>query len=151
MRPGSKAILLVMLLAGMVSAQDREAMKEHLLGAWKMELRILRSPGFVSYQEDSTISFTAILPDGRLQVLARITTRVVAETEDQFTRPGCVGKKECIFDEATEGIAAVFGNSLYIDWIDEGWIDDFMKISGDVMTGDDGNGPIKLIKQTDRD
>jgi hypothetical protein len=142
-----KTFLLFLILSfGVTHAQDRAAVREHLLGAWKMDERILRSPGFVSYQEDATITFTSLLPDGRLQVIARITTRAVAETENQFTRPGCVGEKECIFDDATEGLCAVFGNSLYIDWIDPGWIDDFFKLSGNELNGDDGNGPIRLTK-----
>lgn len=142
-----KTFLLIFLFSfGAAYAQDRDAIREHLLGAWKMEERILRSPGLVSYQEDATITFTTLLPDGRLQVIARITTRAVAETENQFTRPGCVGKKECIYDDATEGLCAVFGQSLYIDWIDPGWIDDFFKLSGNELNGDDGNGPIRLIK-----
>ncbi len=139
-------LLLLLFPFGATHAQDRDANREYLLGSWKMEERILRSPGLVSYQEDATITFTALLPDGRLQVIARITTRAVAETEDQFTRPGCVGKKECIYDDATEGLCAVFGQSLYIDWIDPGWIDDFFKLSGNQLNGDDGNGPIRLIK-----
>jgi len=139
-------LLLLLLPFGVTHAQDRDAIREYLLGAWKMEERILRSPGLVSYQEDATITFTSLLPDGRLQVIARITTRAVAETENQFTRPGCVGKKECIYDDATEGLCAVFGQSLYIDWIDPGWIDDFFKLSGNELNGDDGNGPIRLIK-----
>lgn len=142
-----KTILLCLALSfGTAFAQDRDEIREYLLGAWKMEERILRSPGLVSYQEDATITFTSLLPDGRLQVIARITTRAVAETENRFTRPGCVGKKECIYDDATEGLCAVFGHSLYIDWIDPGWIDDFFKLSGNELNGDDGNGPIKLIK-----
>lgn len=139
-------VVFLALSFGVACAQDRDEIREYLLGAWKMEERILRSPGLVSYQEDATITFTSLLPDGRLQVIARITTRAVADTENQFTRPGCVGKKECIYDDATEGLCAVFGKSLYIDWIDEGWIDDFFKLTGNELNGDDGNGPIKLIK-----
>lgn len=139
-------LLLLLFPFGVAHAKDSDANREYLLGAWKMEERILRSPGLVSYQEDATITFTSLLPDGRLQVIARITTRAVAETENQFTRPGCVGKKECIYDDATEGLCAVFGQSLYIDWIDPGWIDDFFKLSGNELNGDDGNGPIRLIK-----
>ncbi|RLA28557.1 MAG: hypothetical protein DRR11_06870 [Gammaproteobacteria bacterium] len=139
-------LLFLFLPLGVVHGQDRDAVKQHLLGAWKMEPRILRSPGLVSYQEDATLTFTAVLPDGRLQVITRVTTRSVADTENQFTRPGCVGKKECIYDGATEGLCAVFGQSLYIDWIDPGWIDDFFKLSGNELTGDDGNGPIRFIK-----
>jgi hypothetical protein len=139
-------VYFFMFLAGAAQAQDRDAVKQHLLGAWKLEPRVLRSPGLVTYQEDATLTFTAVLPDGRLQVITRVTTRSVAETDDRFTRPGCVGKKECIYDGATEGLCAVFGNSLYIDWIDPGWIDDFFKLSGNELTGDDGNGPIRFIK-----
>ena len=36
---------------------------------------------------------------------------------------------------------------MYIDWLDEGWIDDLFTISGNEMTGDDGNGPIRLVKE----
>jgi hypothetical protein len=139
-------LLFLVLPLGVVHGQDRDAVKQHLLGVWKMEPRVLRSPGLVSYQEDATLTFTAVLPDGRLQVITRVTTRSVADTENQFTRPGCVGKKECIYDGATEGLCAVFGQSLYIDWIDPGWIDDFFKLSGNELTGDDGNGPIRFIK-----
>ena len=139
-------LLFLFLSLGVVRGQDRDAVNQHLLGAWKMEPRVLRSPGLVSYQEDATLTFTAVLPDGRLQVITRVTTRSVADTENQFTRPGCVGKKECIYDGATEGLCAVFGQSLYIDWIDPGWIDDFFKLSGNELTGDDGNGPIRFIK-----
>jgi len=140
------SLLFLFLPVSIVHGQDRDAVKQHLLGVWKMEERVLRSPGLVSYQEDATLTFTAVLPDGRLQVITRVTTRSVADTENQFTRPGCVGKKECIYDGATEGLCAVFGQSLYIDWIDPGWIDDFYKLSGNELTGDDGNGPIRFIK-----
>jgi len=140
------SLLFLFLPVSIVHGQDRDAVKQHLLGVWKMEERVLRSPGLVSYQEDATLTFPAVLPDGRLQVITRVTTRSVADTENQFTRPGCVGKKECIYDGATEGLCAVFGQSLYIDWIDPGWIDDFFKLSGNELTGDDGNGPIRFIK-----
>ncbi len=147
MRIVRKTFLFFLLFSpGTAPGQEPDAVRQHLLGSWKLEPRILRSPGLVAYQEDATLTFTALLPDGRLQVIARITTRAVAETENQFTRPGCVGKKECIYDDATEGLCAVFGQSLYIDWIDPGWIDDFFKLSGNELNGDDGNGPIRLIK-----
>jgi len=143
----SRTVLLFFIFSFSAAAgRDGDAVKQHLLGAWQLEPRVLRSPGLVTYQEDATLTFTALLPDGRLQVITRVTTRIVAETDDRFTRPGCVGKKECIYDGATEGLCAVFGNSLYVDWIDPGWIDDFFKLSGNELTGDDGNGPIKFIK-----
>ena len=141
-----KFVFFLIFFLGAAHGQDRDAVKQHLLGVWKLEPRVLRSPGLVTYQEDATLTFSALLPDGRLQVITRVTTRSVAETDDRFTRPGCVGKKECIYDDATEGLCAVFGNSLYVDWIDPGWIDDFFKLSGNELTGDDGNGPIKFIK-----
>ena len=42
----------------------------------------------------------------------------------------------------------MFRNTIFIDWLDDdGWIDDLLTIDGDVMTGDDGNGPIRLVKE----
>jgi hypothetical protein len=87
------------------------------------------------------------MPDGKYRVLSRVSTRAVAETDDLLIRPGCIGKSECFYDDATEGIGTVFRNTLHIDWIDEGWIDDFLTLDGNVMTGDDGNGLIRLVKE----
>ncbi len=40
----------------------------------------------------------------------------------------------------------MINDKLFNDWISEGWIDDVFTISGNKMSGDDGNGPIKLTK-----
>jgi len=111
-----------------------------------MDPRTLRSPTVTSYQEDGTVTFTR-MEDGRFSVIARITTRIVSENGEKFTSPGCEEETECTVDSASEGIASVFGNSMYVDWIDDSWIDDFFKISGNEMDGDDGNGPIHLVRE----
>ena len=128
-------------------SQEKESIQERLIGVWRMDPRTLEAPGAKYYQEDGTVSITEQLPDGRFRVIARITTRGVSETEITFNEPGCQNVKECTYDSATEGIGALFRKTLYIDWIDEGWIDDVMTIEGNVMTGDDGNGLIRLVKQ----
>ena len=86
--------------------------------------------------------------DGTFRVMARITTRATAISDDLFFIPGCVGKTECVYDDATEGVGTLINDKFFIDWLDdEGWIDDLMTIEGDEMTGDDGNGPIRLVKE----
>ena len=81
-------------------------------------------------------------------MLFRSTTRAVAESDDLLVRPGCLGKKDCVYDEATEGVGVLMDDRIYIDWLDDdGWIDDLLTIDGNVMTGDDGNGPIRLVKE----
>lgn len=140
--------LLFILLATFAFSQERQSLEEHLIGVWRMEPRKLYSPGVVYTQEDGTVSIMEQMPDGKFRVMSRITTRAVAETDDLFLRPGCIGKTECVYDDATQGIGVLFRNTLYIDWIDdEGWIDDLLTLDGDVMTGDDGNGPIRLVKE----
>ncbi len=140
-------LALVLLLMGAVtaSAQEQKSAAERINGVWRMDPRTLRSPALTSYQEDGTVTFTQ-LEDGRFSAIARITTRMVSETDETFTMPGCEGETECTIDSASEGIASVFGNSMYVDWINDAWIDDFFKISGNEMNGDDGNGPIHLVK-----
>jgi hypothetical protein len=135
------------LLAAPVSAQEELSVEERLIGVWRMDPRTLEAPGAKFYQEDGTVSILERLPDGRFRVIARITTRAVSETDMTFNEPGCVNTKECTYDSATEGIGAVFRNTMYIDWVSEGWIDDVFTIKGNVMTGDDGNGPIRLVKE----
>lgn len=127
-------------------AQDSESIDDLLLGVWNMELRVLRSFNFVSHQEEANISITEKMPDGTYRVLARVTTRIVADVPGLIDRPGCSDKKECIVDDATEGEGRLVNGKLYIDWIDETWIDDIFTILGDRMEGDDGNGPIRLYK-----
>ncbi|MGI9203037.1 MAG: hypothetical protein ACR2Q3_03455 [Woeseiaceae bacterium] len=140
------AMVALLICGAMAFAQERKSAAERINGVWRMDPRTLRSPALTSYQEDGTVTFTQ-LEDGRFSAIARITTRLVSETEETFTMPGCEGETECTIDSASEGIASVFGNSMYVDWIDDGWIDDFFKISGNEMDGDDGNGPIHLVKQ----
>ena len=121
-------------------------MVENLLGVWKMEPRILRRENFVSYQEEATVSITERLPDGRYLVIARMTSRVVTDVEGALNIPGCEDKTECIYDDATEGLGSSFRSAFYVDYFAENWIDDLFTVKGNVMTADDGNGPIKLIK-----
>jgi hypothetical protein len=139
--------LVLLLPSFVVYGQDNESMEETLLGVWIMEPRVLRGANFVDYQEEATISITEKLPDGRYLVLARMTSRVVTDDEGILNIPGCEEKTECIYDEATEGIGSSFRSAFYVDYYAENWIDDLFTVKGHVMTADDGNGPIKLIKQ----
>jgi hypothetical protein len=137
-----------MLMAPFAFGQDESSLEEHIIGVWRMDPRVLRSPGVVYNQEDGTVSIMEKMPDGTFRVMSRVTTRAVAESDDLLLRPGCIGKTECVYDDATEGVGTLFKNTIYIDWLDdEGWIDDLLTIDGDVMTGDDGNGPIRLVKE----
>jgi hypothetical protein len=142
--------LFAALLAPALSvAQDDVPLEEHVIGVWRMELRTLESPGVIYYQEAGNVSIVEQMPDGTFRVMSRVTTRAVAESDDLLVRPGCLGKKECVYDEATEGVGVLMDNRIYIDWLDDdGWIDDLLTIEGNVMTGDDGNGPIRLVKET---
>ena len=130
-------ILCLLLATAAAYAQSARDLETHVIGVWRMDPRTLYSPGVVYYQEDGTF-----------RVMSRVTTRAVAESDDLLLRPGCIGKKECIYDDATEGIGTLYRNTIHIDWLDdEGWIDDLLTIDGNVMTGDDGNGPIRLVKE----
>ena len=145
--PMLRAFLIAAIFCPVVlHAQDNRSMEETLLGVWKMEPRILQRNNYVAYQEEATISITERMPDGRYLVIARMTSRVVADVEGLIDVPGCENKKECIFDDATEGIGSSFRSAFYIDYYADNWIDDLFTVKGDVMTADDGNGPIKLIK-----
>lgn len=124
-------------------AQDLD---EHILGEWKMELRVLDFAEVKFHQEEASIFISEKLPDGTFRIISHITTRAVAESEDLLLRPECEGKTECIYDDGSEGIGRLINGKLFIDWISEGWIDDVFTISGNKMTGDDGNGPIHLTK-----
>ena len=141
--------LFVALLAPALSiAQGDVPLEEHIIGVWRMELRTLESPGVIYYQEAGNVSIVEQMPDGTFRVMSRVTTRAVAESDDLLVRPGCLGKKECVYDEATEGVGVLMDDRIYIDWLDDdGWIDDLLTIDGNVMTGDDGNGPIRLVKE----
>ena len=144
-------LIYVLLLLAPISAvgQDSMSLEEHIIGVWRMDLRTLEAPGMKFFQEEGTVSIIERMPDGTFRVMSRVTTRAVAESADLMYRRGCIGKTECVYDEATEGVGTLMDNRLYIDWIDdEGWIDDLLTINGNVMTGDDGNGPIRLVKET---
>jgi hypothetical protein len=129
------------------NGQDSKSIEETLLGVWEMEPRILRRVNFVIYQEEATIAITERMEDGRYRVIARMTSRTVADVAGLINIPGCEDKLECIFDDATEGIGSSFRSAFYIDYFGANWIDDLFTVKGNVMTGDDGNGPIKLIKK----
>ena len=148
MRSSLPLLLAGIFLVNISYAQEEQSVGERVLGVWRMDPRILYSPGVVYYQEDGTVSIMEQMPDGKFRVMSRVTTRAVAESDDLLIRPGCIGKKECVYDDATEGIGVVFRNTIYIDWIDDdGWLDDLLTIKGEVMTGDDGNGLIRLVKE----
>lgn len=140
-------VLLTFLTLSIAYGQGGSAVDDDIIGVWRMDPRILSTPAVVYYQEEGTVSIMERMADGTFRVMSRVTTRAVAERDDLLFRPGCVGKKECIYDDATEGIGTLRGDRFFIDWIDdEGWIDDLLTIDGNVMTGDDGNGPIRLVK-----
>ena len=148
MRSSLPLLLAGIFLVNISYAQEEQSVGERVLGVWRMDPRILNSPGVVYYQEDGTVSIMEQMPDGKFRVMSRVTTRAVAESDDLLIRPGCIGKKECVYDDATEGIGVVFRDTIYIDWIDDdGWLDDLLTIKGEVMTGDDGNGLIRLVKE----
>jgi hypothetical protein len=90
----SKIILLGTFLFPFcaLQAQDTDSMEDILLGVWKMEPRILRRENYVAYQEEAIIAITGRLPDGRYTILARMTSRVVAEVEGLIDIPGCEDK-----------------------------------------------------------
>lgn len=132
-----------LLLAISSFAQDLD---EQILGEWQMELRILDFPGVKYHQEEASIFISEKLPDGTFRIISHITTRAVADSEYLLLRPECEGKTECIYDDGSEGIGRLINGRLFVDWFSEGWIDDVFTISGDKMSGDDGNGPIRLTK-----
>jgi hypothetical protein len=143
------SLFAALLTPALSIAQDDVPLEEHIIGVWRMELRTLESPGVMYYQEAGNVSIVEQMPDGTFRVMSRVTTRAVAESDDLLVRPGCLGKKECVYDEATEGVGVLMDDRIYIDWLDDdGWIDDLLTIDGNVMTGDDGNGPIRLVKET---
>jgi len=134
------------LLIAAAASSFAQSIDEQILGEWKMELRILKRIGVDFYQEDASIFIIEKLPDGTFRVISHMTTRAVADDERLLDRPECEGKTECIYDDASEGVGRLINGKLFIDWISEGWIDDVFTISGDKMSGDDGNGPIKLTR-----
>lgn len=143
-----RTLTIILLLSGAVAlAQENARLEEHVIGVWRMDPRTLESPGVTAVQEEGTVTVLEQSVDGSFRVMARITTRATAVSDDLFFRRGCVGKTECVYDDATEGVGILRGDRFFIDWLDDdGWIDDLMTIDGNVMTGDDGNGPIRLVK-----
>ena len=123
-----------------------QSLDEQILGEWTMEPRLLDFPSVKYHQEEASIFISEKLPDGTFRVISHMTTRAVADNERLHIRPECDGKTECIYDDASEGIGRLINGKLFIDWISEGWIDDVFTISGNKMSGDDGNGPIILTK-----
>ena len=115
-------------------------------GEWRMDLRILKSQGLALSQRDIILFVSDESPDGTYRVLTHLTTDAVADDENRLSRPECKGKMECTYDDASEGIGRLIGDKFYIDWLDDAWIDDVFTISGNKMTGDDGNGPLDFTK-----
>lgn len=146
-RKRSIVMLAMSVLLTATAALYAQNLEQHIQGEWEMDLRLLRFPGVVYYQENGSVFINEQQPDGTFRILSRITTRAVADEKGLLIRPGCEDKTECIYDDASEGVGRLINGKLYIDWISEGWIDDVFTISGDTMTGDDGNGPIKLTKK----
>jgi len=136
----------VWLLIVAAATSFAQSIDEQVLGEWKMELRILKRIGVVYYQEEASIFIIEKLPNETFRVMSHMTTRAVAEDERFLDRPECEGKTECFYDDGSEGVGRLINGKLFIDWISEGWIDDVFTISGNKMSGDDGNGPIRLTK-----
>jgi hypothetical protein len=40
----------------------------------------------------------------------------------------------------------LIGNTFYVDWLGENWRDDVFTVSGNRMTGDDGNGVLDFTR-----
>lgn len=140
------AMLSAWLLITTSASSFAQNIEEQILGEWRMELRILKYPGVEFYQEEASIFIIEKLPDSTFRIISHITTRAVADDERLLDRPECEGKTECFYDDGSEGIGRLINGKLFIDWISEGWIDDVFTLSGNKMSGDDGNGPIKLTR-----
>lgn len=136
----------VCLLLAVSASSIAQDLGEQILGEWRMDLRILDFPGVMYHQEEASLFVSEKMPDGTFRIISHITTRAVADSEFLLLRPECEGKTECIYDDGSEGIGRLINGKLFIDWISEGWIDDVFTISGNKMSGDDGNGPIRLTK-----
>lgn len=135
--------LVSLFASGPAWAQESEV---QIQGEWRMELRVLKSRGLVLNQQNISLFVGGKLPDGNYRVLTHLTTHAIADTEGLLARPECRGKMECWYDDGSEGVGRLVGDKLYVDWLDEAWIDDIFTISGNRMTGDDGNGPLDFTK-----
>jgi len=141
-------ILILVLIPISLLAQGDLSLEARLLGVWRMDPRTLESPGVTVVQEEGAVTVLEQKPEGSFRVMARITSRATAISDDLLLRPGCVGKVECVYDDATEGVGTLMRDKFFIDWLDDdGWIDDLLTIDGNEMTGDDGNGLIRLVKE----
>jgi hypothetical protein len=117
-----------------------------ILGEWRMDERVRRSPGIVYNERDLRIFVIDQNDDGTYRVISTVTIHVVAERDDLLLRPECLGKKECTFDDASEGVGRLDGDKFYVDWIAEPWIDDVFTIIGNRMTGNDGNALLDFVR-----
>jgi len=115
-------------------------------GEWSMEKRVRQAPGIVFHEQDLRIFVIDRMGDGSYRVLSTLTIRAVADSEGRLGRPECAGKKECVYDDGSEGIGRLVGNKFYVDWLDEAWIDDVYTIVGNRMTGHDGNAPLDFVR-----
>ena len=115
-------------------------------GEWSMDTRVRRSPGIVFHERDLRIFVGDRTDDGSYRVLSTLTVRAVADSEGWLNRPECAGKKECVFDDGSEGIGRLVGDKFYVDWLDEAWIDDVYTVVGNRMTGHDGNAPLDFVR-----
>lgn len=135
-----------MFIVGVARGADDPSMEEILIGVWKVEPRTIKRDNYIRYNEEGTFSITERLPDGRYVVIVRVTNRIIADVPGLINIPGCEDKKECTYDDATEGIGSSFRSAFYVDYFADNWIDDLFTVKGNVMTADDGNGPIKMVK-----
>jgi hypothetical protein len=131
---------------GSAAAQDDLTVAQRLPGVWTMAPREYHGEHFVTYWKEATLTIHQPLPDGRFPIMTRTYKTLVANSEGLLNIPGCEDQKECSFDEATEGIGSSFRSAFYVDYFADGWIDDLFTVKGNVMTADDGNGPIVFTK-----
>ena len=149
--PGAKrnawrALICVLGCLSGVGQSWGQAVAPEVLGEWRMDERVRRTPGIVYNERDLRIFVIDQNADGTYRVISTVTIHMVAEREDVLLRPECRGKKECTFDDASEGVGRLDGDKFYVDWIAEPWIDDVFTIAGNRMTGHDGNAPLDFTR-----
>ena len=86
-------MLSVWLLIAASASSIAQNIEQQILGEWRMELRILKSPGVEYYQEEASIFIIEKLSDSTFRIISHITTRAVADDERLLDRPECEGKK----------------------------------------------------------
>lgn len=111
-----------------------------------MDLRIRTQPGVILNQRDIVLFVSDKQSDGSYRVLTHFTMHAVAESEGLLLRPECDGKTECTYDNGSEGLGRLIGDKFYVDWLTDSWIDDVFTVTGNRMTGDDGNGPLEFTR-----